>query len=118
VAKYSESLFETFEEYLRRIGNPDVEVSMAAYVESLDWLKSNNLGQDFQKQMDRRLELEFEVLNIIDDVNIDNLLEKSSDSELKQMCLNVRLPGDGTAKEKAERLLDWRDRQIILERID
>jgi hypothetical protein len=51
VAKYSESLFETFEEYLRRIGNPDVEVSMAAfYVESLDWLKANNLGQDFQNK--------------------------------------------------------------------
>lgn len=50
MAKYSESLFETFEEYLRRIGNPDVEVSMAAYVESLDWLKANNLGQDFQNK--------------------------------------------------------------------
>lgn len=110
MTKYKEELFETFENYLKRIGSPDMEESLGAYTESLDWLKANKLGQDFQNEIDCRFEKEMEVLKVLDDTDLEGLLKQSNDVELEKMCLNARLPGRGTIREKAERLLDWRDK--------
>lgn len=53
---FDEALFKKYGEFLTEIANTDMTKSMRSYLKSKDWLIKNNLGEEFLKEVERRLE--------------------------------------------------------------